>query len=281
MSDMSNWSQSDIRKMAGRESILDNTSAEEQLEFIRHQIKDPFDSGNSNYFRKLKNRAHDRSQLNYYCEIILSEISNEYPGLEFDYDDDKDLVDFTDSVYKFFIRNIRKLVFIFLREYLYNNKNRKGLIQEFQEIKISNYPKEVYGKKDFYILVIKMPAIVSEISKMDFRLDTFMQYIDRDDDAPMYIRLVQRYYDSGVIQDHGVYSDIMEHFRDSDTYDLMINKLIMKIKTAIIDPYLEESGMANVKPLMVEEPDDDDELEDADEDDASEDMDEGEAYDND
>lgn len=275
---MSNFSRDEIRNMASRESILDNTTVDEQLGFIRYQIKNPFDSGNSNYFRKIKHKVTDRQQMNEICEVILSAISDEYPGLEFDYEDDEDLIDFTDSIYKFFIRNIRKLVFIFLREYIYNNKNRKGLLQDFQDVKVSSYPKEIYGKKEFYLLVMKMSTIVDTIAGMDFRLETFLQYIDRDDDAPMYIRLVQKYFDSGMVQDHGAYEDIMEHFKDCNEYNTVINKLIIKVKEAIIDPYMRDSGLDVARPSIVEP--EDDGLEDSDEDDENEERDENEAYEN-
>lgn len=275
---MSGFTRDEVRNLANREYILDNTTVDEQLAFIRRQIKHPFDSGDSNYFRKICKRVTDRNQLNEICESILSSIMDEFPGLEFDYDDDLDLVDFTGSVYKFFVRNIRKLVFIFLREYLYNNKNRKGIIQDFQDVKVQSYPKEVYGKKEFYLLIVKMSAIVKEITKMDFRLDTFLQYINRDDDAPMYIVLIEQYYDKGMIQDHGVYNDIMDHFLNCEEYSAIINKLTVKIKSAIIDPYLQDSGLDIARPLIVE-PDDDD-PEDSDEDEDAEEMDEGEVYNN-
>lgn len=265
-----------MRELASREAILDNTSIEEQLGFIAHQVKNPFDSGDSNYFKKIKKAVTNRDQMNDICEKVLQMITDEYPDLEFDYDNEKDLVDFTDTVYKFFVKNVRKIVFTFLREYIYNNKNRKGLLSEFQDTKIPSYPKEVYGKKEYYLLIVKLPAIVRTISEHEIRLEKFIQYINRDDDAPMTVRLIQDYLDNGMILDHGVYENIMKHFMDCDDYNVIINKLAIRIQNAIIDPYLKETGMESVRSSIVEV--DDDEIDDDNDD--LDDYDGNEAYDN-
>ena len=73
---------------------------------------------------------------------------------------DTSLTDYAESLYKFFGKNLKKLVNAFFREYLFNNKNRKALLSSYQDIKISSYPKEQFGKKDNYILVLKIVSIL-------------------------------------------------------------------------------------------------------------------------
>ena len=41
----------DIMSNINRELLMSNTTVDEQIEFIREQIKNPFDRGSSNYFK--------------------------------------------------------------------------------------------------------------------------------------------------------------------------------------------------------------------------------------
>ena len=73
----------DIFNMISQDMILSNTTAEEQSDFISEQIKDPFDSGSMNYFKKLRGMV-SADQLDEMCVTLLAEIEDQYPNLEFD-----------------------------------------------------------------------------------------------------------------------------------------------------------------------------------------------------
>lgn len=49
---MPELSQELAREYASREFILSQTDADEHLEFVKSQIKKPFDNGSVNHFRK-------------------------------------------------------------------------------------------------------------------------------------------------------------------------------------------------------------------------------------
>lgn len=253
--------------MASRDYILGDISIEEQIEFLTEQIAAPFDSGNNNYFKKLQKMVKSKSDLDAYCNKLFSAIEDIYPDVEFDFNTLDQHLDGVFSVsYKFFIKNIRKLLFIFLKQYIFNNKNRKTLISDYINIKLPNYPKEQFGKKEYYILVSKLSPIVKTIGSSNISLSKFIEYIERDDQCPIYINELKGYIDANVINDRGVVENIFDAFIKSDEYNGMMSKLEMEITETLILPYLKENGMDSVRYAPIS-PVDDTEDEDDDDDD--------------
>lgn len=253
----------EILNIANQDFILGNTTVDEQIEFIEDQIKNPFDSGSSNYYKKLR-QSIKGDKLDAICIDLLGQVEDRYPSIEFDlsgYDQGADTV--FSSVYKFFVKNIQELVYRFLKAYIYSTKNRKLLVMDYMNTKIPNYPKEQYGKKEYYILITKLPSIIKDISKdSDIRLSKFIEYIKRDVNS-VYVQRIQELIDKGIICDHGVVMDIFKLFINSDCYDSTLCKLQMAITKNIINPYLEENGIAELRippvdPLEEETEDDDD-----------------------
>lgn len=255
---MSSFGPQDIIRIANRDFILGNTTVEEQVSFIEDQIRDPFESGDTNYFKKLVDMVADKDELDDYCEQFFTKIQDVYPGLGIETSEyNQHLVLLFTAIYKFFIKNVSKLMYVFIREYIFNNKNRKGLIAEFSNIKIPNYPKEQYGKKEFYILIIKLAAIVDEIFDDGMKLKKFIEYVEKNDSSPVYVDQISEALEVGLIVDKGVVTDMYKLFKKSDGYRSAMNKLEMEITKAFIIPYLEENGMMSVRiPPTEEIPDD-------------------------
>ena len=107
----------DIANIANRDFILGNTTVDEQVDFISDQIKHPFDSGNSNYFKKLRSMVK-ADKLDAICIDLFGEIENIYPNLQIDVSDtDEHLADSFNAIYKFFIRNIQRHVYVFFAKH--------------------------------------------------------------------------------------------------------------------------------------------------------------------
>lgn len=259
----------DILNIASRDYILQNTDTDEQMDFIRSQIKDPFDTGDANHVKRLRQLIQGE-ELDNACENLLRNIEDRYPSLDFDLSGlDQSIESVFTPSYKFFVKNIQSLTYKFLHEYISSAKNRKMLVAEYLNIKLPSYPKEQYGKKEFYILFNKLPCIIKDIAKdSTLRLEEFIYYIERarsGGESPMYVEETKRLVKSGIICDHGVVQDIFELFIDSDQYDRTICKLQMDITTDIIVPYLEDNGLMQLRlPTVtpIEPEDDDDENED-------------------
>ena len=252
----------DLLAMANRDFILGNTTVDEQVDFISDQIKHPFDGGDSNYFKKLRTMVKP-DKLDEICQDLFAEIEDVYPDLQIDISDmDEHLADSFSAVYKFFVRNIQKHIYVFLREYIASAKNRKILTADYINSKLPNYPKEQYGKKEFYILVTKLPAIVKDIFDDEISLEQYISYIERSDETPMYFKLIKDMLDKGMIVDHGITEDLFDQFKKSDQFDTTICKLQMMITNDLINPYLEENGLMDLRTPMV-----DDVVEESDEDD--------------
>lgn len=254
----------DLANIASRDFILGNTTVEEYVEFIEDQIKSPFDSGDSNFFKRLKSMVNG-DRLDEICVSLFGEITDVYPGVEFDISEtDQHLATIFNDVYRFFIRNIHKHMYVFLREYIYSSKNRKSLIAEHISAKLPNYPKEQYGTKEFYILISKLPSIIRDIADNNLTLKKFIDYIERSGSMPMYVDRVRDYISDGIINDSGSVADIFSIFFKSSHYSTTINKLQMAITKDIINPYLKknhltELKMPTVEPIEDEGEDDDDE----------------------
>lgn len=260
----------DLLNMATRDYILGNTTQEEQIQFIEDQIKDPFNSGDNNYVRKLKKMLSSRDEeMDEICLRLFTQIQDIYSHLKIDVSDyDQRFFPLFNAVYKFFVKNIAKLTYVFIREFLFNNKNRKVLTEEFSSMKLPTYPKEQYGKKDFYILIIKLPQIIDEIFDDDVKLKKFISYIEKSSDCPLYISVLKDAMEDGLVVDNGVVGDIYKLFKRSEHYRSTLNKLEMDITQSLIIPYMEENGMMSIRMPKVEdlEPnlsdDDDDEDDD-------------------
>lgn len=262
------------KEFASREFILAQTDIDEHLEFIRSQIVSPFENGEVNHFRKMMKLITDKAQRQEYAKRVLEIIDNEYSNIDIDIEDfDRTLVPYAEALYKFFGKNLRKLVTTFLREYLYNNKNRKALLSSYQDLKLASYPKEQFGKKDNYILIIKLAAIVKDITELPITAEQFIQYCIRNDDKPQYIDLVEEMLDDSILIDYGIYSDIMDKFMKSDAFDGTINKLQTKMIDAIVRPSVSAMGYDYIASAI--DVDDDDPTDEDDEDpDAPQDIDE-------
>lgn len=253
------------RDRASREYLLNNATLTDYMDMIQDQIDDPFDSSiGMNYVKKIRKLVPDNNKMDEYCQAVIDKISEAYPDMEVDLDPiNSHYLDFTMSFYKFFIKNIRKLTTVFLKEYLFNDKNRKALIKDYQDSKLGNYPKEQFGNKDNYVLITFIKKIVKAITEEDLRLSDFIMYIRKSDDCPEYVAEIEDYLDHGIIVDYGIYEDIMKFFWESSVRDAMINKLSLKINDAIVQPTLKSMGY-DTFPLTLIAQDDDDDLQDED-----------------
>lgn len=255
----------EILNLTSRQFLLGNTTVEEQVGFISDQISDPFNSGSANYLKKLKGMVN-ADRLDEICIELFAELENQYPHLDLEISEiDQHLDPIFKACYKFFVLNIKKLMYIFLREFIYTSKNRKMLVAEYMNMKLPNYPKEQYGKKDYYILITKLPAIIKDIQDDDIKLEKFIEYIERSGSSPMYLNAIKSYLDKGIIIDRGVVADIFKAFMKSEEYDPTLCKLQMAITENIINPYLEENGLSSLKIPPID-PIDDDNVDDEDED---------------
>lgn len=254
MPEMTDYSAKELLTIANREQFLDNSDLDELLTFISAQIANPFESSESNYFRRIHRMVtHNgkttgkqaRDQMNEICFKIIRMIDYAYPNIEFVIDpSEQDLVEITKALYKFFVKCLRKTTYVFFREFIYNNKNRKNILEEYQDIHVASFPKEIFGKKEYYILTVKMASIVKNLAEKDFSLEKYIKYITRDGSMPNYVRIVSDGLDDNTIVDHGVFSDMMEKMLNSDSFfNRMVSGLMGDVKTAIINPYLESIGI--------------------------------------
>jgi len=262
----------DLLQMLSREFILGNTSTEELESFIENQIKDPFNSGGTNYFRKFAKSVDTQDELDEYCAKFFTQIQDRYPGLDIDLSDyEQHLQPLFTAVYKFFIKNVSKIMYIFIKEFIFNNKNRKTLTAEFTSSKLSTYPKEQYGKKEYYILVTKLHQIVDEIFEDTISLKKFVRYVMKSNDT-VYLTALSDAIDAGLVVDNGVVSDMYKLYKESDSFRGDMNRLEMSISESFILPYLEENGMLDVRiPVTT---DIETELDDDDDDESDEDTEE-------
>lgn len=259
----------DLLQLTSREFILGNSSTEELITFIENQIKDPFNSGDTNYFRKLSRRVSSQDELDDHCTSFFTQIQDRYPGLEIDVSDyDQHLKPLFTAIYKFFIKNVSTMMYLFIREFIFNNKNRKVLVSEFTSSKLATYPKEQYGKKEYYILVTKLHQIVDEIFEDNISLKKLIEYVGKSSDT-MYLATVEKALGDGLLVDNGVVADMYKLYRKCDSYRSDMNRLEMDISHTFIIPYLEENGMMDVRIPPTEEivPELDDEEEDDDDND--------------
>lgn len=244
-----------ILQLANKLSILGGATLEEQLTFLQDQIRKPFTSNDSNYFKVIKSQVSDKDSLDELCAGFITQIQDVYPGLTIDLSDyDKHLSGFFMNVYKFFVRDAQKLMYIFIREYIFNNKNRKGLVDPYNTSAVVNYPKEQYGKKEFYLLVIKLSRIIDDIFEDGIKLKKFIDYISRGDDAPVYLDYIRERMSEGYIIDNGVIADMYRQFKASDMYRAKLNKLESTIYSSLILPYMEANGLMGIRIPEVEEP---------------------------
>lgn len=256
-----------ILQYANRESILGGSTTKELIEFIQDQIHFPFTANNSNYFKQLKENITDKDQLDELCATFCTGIQDNYPGLVIDLSDyEKHLTSLFASIYKFFIKDAIKMMYLFIREFVFNNKNRRALVDPYNTSAIATYPKEQYGKKEFYILIIKLPQIVDDIFEDGVKLTKFIRTIGESHKAPIYLGSLRKAIDDGYLIDKGVISDMYKQFKESDEFRGQMNKLEMDIFESLIVPYLEDNGLMSVRHPMVEDPpEEDDDEEDTEE----------------
>lgn len=255
-----------LLQLASREYILGNTTQEDLVSFITDQIKDPFNSGDTNYFKKLVKMVKSKDELDELCQEFFTQIQDVYPGLEIDVTDyDQRLKSMFSAVYKFFVKNAPTVMYLFIREFIFNNKNRKALVAEFTSSKLATYPKEQYGKKEYYILMTRLPQIVDEIFEDNISLEKFIKYATRGK-SPVYVDQVAEAVADGRLVDKGVVPEMYKLYKKSDAFRSQMNRLEMDISTTFILPYLKENGMMDVRippseeivPELEEEDDDDD-----------------------
>lgn len=241
-------SENEIIKLASQDYILENTTAEEQVGFISDQIASPFDSGSTNYFKKLRNSVGNADQLDQVCVSLFGKIEDRYPRIEFDFSDyDQHLDKLFSVVYKFFIKNIQRHMLTFLKEYIYNAKNRKILLADYMSAKIPSYPKEQFGKKEYFILMTKLSPIIKDIGKEGIKLTKFISYIKRAGDTPAYFDDLEEFIEKDIICDNGVVSDLFDEFIKSEDYNAVLCKIQTAITSNIIMPYLNDNGLTELR----------------------------------
>ena len=244
----------DLLRAASRDYILGNVSLEEQISFIEDQIADPFGSGDTNYLKRLAKNVQSNDQMDEYCQSFITKLEDIYPHLHIDFSEsDSHMVDLFMPVYKFFVRSTGKIMYIFLREYIFNSKNRKMLVGEYSNMKMPSYPKEQYGKKEYYILITKLPQIIADIFDDDLRLTKFIDYVEKGSDGPVYLDALRDYLEQGYLSDNGVVRDLWKRYRNTDQYRTDLVKLEMAISKNLILPYLEENKMMEIRLPRVEE----------------------------
>ena len=266
-----------MRDRNSREYILHNATLSDYMGLISDQINDPFDTATGiNYLKKIRKLVPDDNRMDEYCCEVLDMISEAYPSMEIDLDNiSSHYLDFTDAVYKFFVKNIRKLVTVFMREYIFNHKNRKDLVEDYQDSKLANYPKEQFGNKENYVLVLFLKKIVKSFTKDgDLTILDFIHYLKKSDDCPDYVKEIEEYLEDGTLVNYGIYEDIMGYFWKADVRDAMINKLSLKINDAIIQPTLKNMGYDNFISTLIAQDDDEDLQEEEDSPDVVDDPDE-------
>lgn len=240
---------------ASRAALMDNTSKEEVIGFMEEQIRDPYNSDDSNYMKKLSKMVSGPDELDEICKELFIKMQDVYTCMRIDVSDyDQHYGSLCAALYKFFVKNASKLMYLFIREFLYNNRNRKTLVDEFSNLKLPNYPKEQYGKKEYYILITKLVPIVDEIfegSQID--LSTFIEYLSHSDSAPVYLDEIQDALDNEILFDKGVVSEMYKLYRASDNFRMDMNRLEMDITNTFIIPYLQENGLMSVRLPPVEE----------------------------
>ncbi|MCM1230182.1 MAG: hypothetical protein NC489_08615 [Ruminococcus flavefaciens] len=257
----------DILQLANKMTVLGGATLDEQLTFLEEQIQRPFTSNSSNYFKEIKKLIPTKDALDEQCASFITQIQDVYPGLTVDLSEyEKHLSGFFMHLYKFFVKDARRLMYLFIREFIFNNKNRKGLVDPYNTAAVVNYPKEQYGKKEFYLLVIKLPKIIDDIFEDGIKLKKFIEYISRSDDAPVYLDYIRERMDDGYIVDKGVVTDMYEMFKRSESYRSQLNKLEVDIYKSLILPYMEANGLMSVCIPAVEDiPDETDEEDEDDE----------------
>ena len=240
---------------ANRDTVLENSEVDEILVYLEHQIESPFDI-NVNYLKKLRNKATSEEMEGYY-EQTLGIIEDTYTkgssGIKFDINLMTDLGDSAYSIYRFFVKNIRKITFIFLREYLSVNKIRKNLIAPYLENGVDSYPKEQYGKKENYILMQKLGSIIKDIKNSGISLIDFIGYVDRANDSASYIKTITDLINKEAIVDDDCVSVILHHFIKCDDYSNVLSKLSIHFVNTIIIPCLEEMGYGDLGLTFIKE----------------------------
>lgn len=257
----------DILNMVHRDTILDNATVDEHISFIQDQIADPFGSGSSDFFRTIRTSV-SKDRLDDISLELFSKIEDSFTGIEFDFSEcDQHIGRMFRAVYKLLICHAAKHMKVFIREYLYSNKNRKLLLADHLNTKMSTYPKEQYGKKEFYILITKLPVIVKSIFDDDITIEEFISYIERAGDTPTYFELIKEMLEKEYLVDCGIINELFKRFKKSDQFDRVLCKLQMAITNDLINPYLEENGLMSLKTPQVEdpEPEEDEEGDDSDE----------------
>ena len=255
----------DLLQMASRNFILDDTTTDELVSFIEGQIADPFDSGDTNYLKRLSKVISGENEMDDQCQKFMVQLQDVYTHLTIDINDyDQHLLQLFTVLYNVLVRRVKSITYNFIREYIFNNKNRKTLIDLFSNIKVPNYPREQYGKKDYYVLMTKLPQIIDEIFDANLKLKYFIEFADRSEGSPAYLPKIKDYIDEGIIIDRGIVDDIYKKFKKCDDYRGMLNNLEIDITRSLIVPYLQKNGLMDVyippvEDIRTEDEEDDDE----------------------
>lgn len=243
----------DLIRAASRDYILGNVSLEEQVSFIEDQIADPFGSGDTNHLKRLAKSVSSQDEMDEYCQNFITRLEDVYPHLHIDISEyESHLQGFFTPIYKFFVRSASHIMYVFIREYIFSPKNRKMLVSEYTNTKMPNYPKEQYGKKEFYILITKLPQIIADIFSDGVKLKKFIEYVDKGSDGPVYLDALLDDIENGYIVDNGVVRDMWKRYRDTDQFRMDMTKLEMAITKNLIMPYLEENNMLSIRLPHVE-----------------------------
>ena len=250
-----------IMRAVSQSMLFDNATVDEELDFVRDQIRDPFGSETENHLRHVKDMIQDPATLDEVCNMLFREIQDVYQDLTIDVSDyDQKLYPLCRSVYKFFVRNPRRHMYNFILQYLLNNRNRRNLVEDQMGNRFAEYPKGQYGKREFYVLIIQLDAIVKSIfSSGDIELGEFIEYLNDSGEAPACTARILSALEEGTIVDHGVVADMFRMYRASSNHRRDMNRLEMELTRRLIMPYLDANGLMEIRFMPVEEVPEEDE----------------------
>src|SRR5699024_8959153 len=116
---------------------------------------------------------------------------------------------------------------------------------------------------EYYILTKKMPNIMRDIKINGVWLDKVISYLKKAGETPMYNESIKEYPDKGILNDHGVFYNMLDLFSKSDSYTKLICKFQSFVTEDIVSQYLKENGLMELKLTQVDP--EDDELDEEDE----------------
>jgi len=228
-----------IDKIVNAEEFIDDIEIQDILSLIHGQIKNPFET-NENYLEKLLDRIADEDLAQDICRSILEEIFSRNVYMHIRLDEMDNIKAVTKSIYKFFIKNREKLTYIFIKEYIMKNKTRKKAIHGLKSS--PGYNKIYHAKKDYYLLITKMPKVVKNIRDLNLDFDDFIKFLSRSYDKG-FTNFIKNLYDSGTLTFTNYGYNFLDQCIDSNNVESIYTKLIKDVNNELILPKID-----NIKP---------------------------------